>query len=143
PEARAGDEIGKIFNVYPKDDWRYQPTLEEALDEARGVKLEGAKDFHDRFYGADPAEIAIVGDFDEAEITGVLKELFANWEPKVPFKRVESRYQDIPAAVRTVETPDKENAVFVARENIDMRDDDADYPALYVADYILGGGSGF
>ncbi len=24
-----------------------------------------------------------------------------------------------------------------------MRDDDADYPALYVADYILGGGSGF
>jgi zinc protease len=143
PEARASDEMAKIFNVYPKDDWRYQPTLEEALDEVRAVKLDGAKEFHDRFYGADPAEIAIVGDFDEAEITGVLKELFANWEPQVKFERVASEYHDIAAAERKVETPDKENAVFIARENVNMRDDDADFPALYVADYILGGGSGF
>ena len=40
-------------------------------------------------------------------------------------------------------TPDKENAVFIARQNVNMRDDDPDYPALYVANYILGGGSGF
>jgi zinc protease len=143
PEARAGDEMAKIFNVYAKDDWRYQPTLEEALAEVRAVKLADAKRFHDGFYGAHPAEIAVVGDFDEAAITALLKELFANWDPKVPFTRVASEYHDIAAVDRKVETPDKENAVFIARENIDMRDDDADYPALYVADYILGGGSGF
>src|SRR5262249_36542541 len=39
--------------------------------------------------------------------------------------------------------PDKENAIFLARENLDMRDDDADFPALFVADYIMGGGAGF
>ena len=33
--------------------------------------------------------------------------------------------------------------MFVARQNVDMRDDDADYPALFVANYILGGGAGF
>jgi zinc protease len=143
PEARASDEMGKIFNVYQKDDWRYSPTLEEALEETRAVKLEGAKEFHDRFYGADPAQIAIVGDFDEAEITALLKELFANWQPQVPYKRVASEYHDIPATQRRIDTPDKENAVFIARQNVNMRDDDADFPALYVADYILGGGSGF
>jgi zinc protease len=31
----------------------------------------------------------------------------------------------------------------VARENVNLRDDDPDYPALFVADYILGGGAGF
>ncbi len=83
PDARAGDEMEKIFNVYAKDDWRYQPTLEEALDETRAVKLDAAKRSTTEFYGADPAEIAIVGDFDEAEVTAaLLKELFANWEPQ-------------------------------------------------------------
>ena len=41
-----------------------------------------------------------------------------------------------------VDTPDKENAIFLARQNLDLRDDDPDYPALYVANYILGGGAG-
>jgi zinc protease len=143
PGARASDELSKVFNIYPKGDWRYSPSLEESLENAKAVKLEDAKRFHDEFYGADPADIAIVGDFDEAKVAALLKELFAGWEPGVPFTRVENEYRDIPAVERSIETPDKENAVFIARENVNMRDDDADYPALYVADYIIGGGAGF
>ncbi len=143
PAARASDELSKVFNIYPKGDWRYSPSLEESLANAKAAKLEDAKRFHDEFYGADPADIAIVGDFDEAKVTALLKELFAGWEPKVPFTRVEREFRDIPAVERAIETPDKENAVFIARENVNMRDDDADYPALYVADYIIGGGAGF
>ncbi len=143
PEARASDELARIFNIYPKGDWRYEPSLEETLASLKSAKLEDAKAFHDRFYGADPAEIAIVGDFDEAQVTAVLKQNFAGWEPQVPYKRVDKDFKDIPAVERTVNTPDKENAVFVARENVDMKDDDPDFPALYVANYILGGGAGF
>jgi zinc protease len=143
PEARAGDELGKVFNTYPKADWRYTPTLEEALEEAKNAKLEDAKRFHEQFYGAQVAEVAIVGDFDEARALVVLKELLADWKPKVPYDRVLREFKDIPAADRSVNTPDKENAVFLARQNIALRDDDADYPALYAANYILGGGAGF
>jgi zinc protease len=143
PEARAGDELARVFNTYPKGDWRYSPSLEESLADAKAVKLEDAKRFHDEFYGADPADIAIVGDFDPAEVEAQLKALFAGWEPRTPFSQVTRDFRDIPAVVRTVETPDKENGVLIARENVDMRDDDPDYPALYVADYILGGGAGF
>jgi zinc protease len=143
PEARAGDELSKHFNIYPKGDWRYSPTLEETLEEVKAAKLEDAKRFHREFYGAAPAEIAIVGDFDEPKVTALLKELFEGWTPKVPFERVQEEYRDVPPATKVVNTPDKENAVFIARMNIEMRDDDPSFPALYVADYILGGGAGF
>jgi zinc protease len=84
-----------------------------------------------------------VGDFDEAKTAALLKDLFSGWTPKVPYERVPNEHRDIAPANRTVATPDKENAVFLARQNVAMRDDDPDYHALYVANYILGGGAGF
>ena len=126
-----------------KGDWRYSPSLEESLAEVKGAKLDDVRRFHREFYGASPAEVAIVGDFDEASVVPLLKELFEGWTPAVPFQRVALEYRDIPAVNRSVETPEKENAIFIARQNVEMRDDDADYPALHVADYILGGGGTF
>ena len=143
PTARASEELAKHFNTYPKGDWRYQPTLEESLADTRAAKLEDARRFHSRFYGAEIAQIAIVGDFDEAQATALIRELFTGWKPQVPYKRIELEYRDIPAVEKVVPTPDKENAVLLARQNIRMRDDHPDYPALYVANYILGGGAGF
>ena len=35
-----------------------------------------------------------------------------------------------PATTATIRTPDKENAVIVSRENVNMRDDDPDFAAL-------------
>jgi zinc protease len=143
PEARASEALSSHFNFYPKGDWRYAPTLEESLAETRAATLEGAKAFHERFYGVAQAEIAVVGDFDEARIAAVIKELFTGWAPKVPYVRVPNEHRDIPAANKTITTPDKENAVYLARQNVEMKDDDPDFPALYVANYILGGGAGF
>jgi len=143
PTALAADVINQHFNIYPKGDWRYVPTLHEALDEVKASKLEDAKQFHARFYGAAPAEVAIVGDFDEQAALAAIKQAFGDWKPQVPFKRVEVDYKDVPPIEKSIETPDKENAVFLARMNLRMRDDDPDFPALYVADYILGGGAGF
>ena len=108
----------------------------------KAAKLEDARRFHRDFYGAGHAEIAIVGDFDEARVAALLKELFEGWKAPNAWARVPVKHGDIKPANLTVATPDKENAIFLARQNIDMRDEDADYPALYVANYILGGGAG-
>jgi zinc protease len=143
PEARAGDELARHFNTYPKGDWRYSASLEESIEDVRAAKLEDAKRFHRDFYGAEVAEIAIVGDFDEARALALVKELFDGWKPKVAYQRVPLEHQEIAPAAKTIDTPDKENAVLLARHNIEMRDDDPDYPALYVANYILGGGASF
>src|SRR5262249_41905711 len=45
PEARAGDVMSKHFNIYPKGDWRYSPSLEETLADVKAAKLEDAKRF--------------------------------------------------------------------------------------------------
>ncbi|MCM2327030.1 MAG: insulinase family protein [Lysobacter sp.] len=142
PNARASEALSRHFNAYPKGDWRYSPTLEESIAEVKAAKLEDVRRFHREFYGAGHAEIAIVGDFDEARVAAVLKELFEGWKAPNPWARVPVKHGDIKPANLTVATPDKENAIFLARQNIDMRDEDADYPALYVANYILGGGAG-
>jgi zinc protease len=143
PEALASDVIAQKFNTYPKGDWRYAPSLQETLDAVQAAKLEDVKAFHARFYGASPAEIAIVGDFDEGSARALIQELFAGWKPSVPYERVPVEFREIAPTNTVVKTADKENAVFLARENVELRDDDPDFIALYVADYIVGGGAGF
>ncbi|HLX22628.1 MAG TPA: pitrilysin family protein [Usitatibacter sp.] len=143
PEALASDALSKHFNTYPKGDWRYASSLQESLDDVKAAKLDEVKKYYQQFYGASPAEIAIVGDFDEASVVALLKELFGDWKPVVPYQRVPVEYKDVPPMDQAIATPDKENAVLLARENLDMRDDDPDFAALYVADYVMGGGAGF
>ena len=41
---------------------------------------------------------------------------------------------------RAIETPDKANAIFFAGMQLPVRDDDPDYPALVLGNYMLGGG---
>jgi len=49
-------------------------------------------------------------------------------------------YRAVEPVNRTFETPDKTNATFMAAINIPVRDDDADYPALVMANFMFGGG---
>lgn len=142
PNARASEALSRHFNAYPKGDWRYAPTLEESIEAVKAAKLEDVKRFHREFYGAGVAEIAIVGDFDEARVAALVQELFADWKAQKPWARVPVRHGNVAAANLSIATPDKENAILLARQNLDLRDDDPDYPALFVADYILGGGAG-
>jgi zinc protease len=86
---------------------------------------------------------SVVGDFDEAEVTKAIKEGFGDWRNDTPYKRITREYKDIAAANLTLQTPDKENAMLLARMNLDSNQADPDYAALYLADYMLGGGAGF
>ena len=143
PAARAGLAIAQHFNIYPKGDWRYSASLDESLERINALTLDEVKAFHTKFYGADHGELAIVGDYDEAEVVKAITESFANWKTPVNYVRVDSEFKSIAPATQLIETPDKENGVFRARLNINVRDDDPDFPALFLSNYILGGGAGF
>lgn len=140
PDSIAGRELSRAFNKYPKGHIFYSGTLDEDIADAKAVTLDDVKKFYKDFYGASAGEIAVVGDFDEKEITPLLTELFGNWKSPKAYQRIASQYYDIPAVNRSLETPDKANATFLARLNIKMRDDDPDYLAFTIGNSILGGG---
>jgi zinc protease len=143
PQPLAGNVMAQHFNQFPRGDVRYTASFAEAEDDTRAVTLQQIKDFHTTFYAANKGEIAIVGDFDEKAVTEAIKEAFGSWKGGMPWTRVTTPHKAFAPINKSIETPDKENAMFVARINLDMQDTDADYPALFVANYIMGGGAGF
>lgn len=54
--------------------------------------------------------------------------------------RIPSEYFDIAAVNQSVEAPDKANAFFGARLNLKVRDDNPDYAALQLGNFMFGGG---
>jgi zinc protease len=98
------------------------------------------KTFYADFYGAGNSELAVVGDFDDKEVAKLAGELFGGWKSKTQFVRVAEVYKDVAPINQSIETPDKANAMFVAGMNLNLRDDDPDYPALVLGNYMLGGG---
>jgi zinc protease len=106
----------------------------------KSVKLEDAKAFYKHFYGASNGQLAVVGDFDPAEVKKEIETQFGAWKSPARFERVKYGFQKIPPVNQTIETPDKQNAVFIAATRLHIGDKDPDYPALVIGNYMLGGG---
>lgn len=124
----------------PRDDVRYVATPEEEIEDVQKATLEEIKAFHEDFYGASAGEIAVVGDFDATEMTGLLRELFGDWKSAHPFTRIATTYEDRPPIDESLNAPDKESGMMQAGCLVNMRDDDADYPALALGNFMTGGG---
>jgi zinc protease len=140
PIALGTTAFNHYLSPYPKDDPRYVPSLDEQIAEYRAAALEDARRFYAEFYGATDGELAVVGDFDPAEVQQVARAIFGEWKSPKPFARVPQEYQEVPPTTITLETPDKANAFFLAGLSLKLRDDDPDYPALVLGNYMLGGG---
>ncbi|HXI20434.1 MAG TPA: pitrilysin family protein, partial [Gemmatimonadales bacterium] len=140
PTALASNALNRYLNPYPKGDPRYTPTFEESIADYRAATVDDARAFYAGFYGADHGEMAVVGDFDPAEVKTQAAAMFGDWKSPAPYQRVEREYHDLAANAMTIETPDKANAMFLAGLNLPVRDDDRDYPALTMANEMLGGG---
>ena len=139
PEALAGLTLMRHLNPYPPEHWLYTPTLDERVQRLKWVSLDDVRRCHDDFYGASNSELAVVGDFDAPQIASLAQKLFGDWRSPRPFKRIAETYHDVPPIDRDLNTPDKANAVFEAGLNLPLRDDNPDYPALALGNYLLGG----
>lgn len=139
PQALASNSYARHFNRYPKGDIRYASTFEEQITDIQALKLEQLSEYYREFYGASFAELALVGDFDAAEIKQLLNRLFGDWQTPKPYLRVPRPYAATEPRVLKLETPDKANAFLLAGMNIPIQDTAADYPAFALGNYILGG----
>ncbi len=120
---------------------RYVPTIEERIQTYREVQVEQLRELHGEQIGASHGEVTAVGDFDPDALAEWLDREFADWASEVPQARIATAASNVAGKTLLIETPDKANAVYYGGDQIAMRDDHPDYPALLVGNYILGGGS--
>jgi zinc protease len=142
PRTLAEQAMGQHFDHYPKGDWRGTLSIDEQIAEIKAATLEQVKQFYHDYYGASHGELAIVGDFDIDTATKVLNDTLADWASASPYAPVKHSHAEIAPIHQKIDTPDKENGVYVARLDLDLGDEDPDYPALSLANYIFGGGAG-
>jgi zinc protease len=141
PSALAGLALSRHLNPYPPEHWLYTATLDERGAQLKALSLEDVTKCYGDFYGASNSELAVVGDFDPEAVTRLAEELFGDWKSPRPYARIPRHYVQVQAANDVIVTPDKANAVLRAGMLLKLRDDNPDYPALLVGNYILGGSS--
>jgi zinc protease len=141
PTALAMRAVRRELAPYDSDDPRYMTTVAEEIDRVKSASRAGVKKVYDEFLGAQ-GELAIVGDFDADQTAIALSKTLAEWKPSQPFAELH-RTGDMKLSrrIETILTPEKANACYAAGTVFPMRDDDADYPLLVMADFVLGGGT--
>ena len=140
PAALVQTALARHMNPVPPGHPSYTATVDESVAALGAVTLDEARAFHREFYGPQLGTLAVVGDFDLDEIRGVIEEAFGDWESPYPAIRISTEFFDAPAEVLQIETPDKANAFLFVQQNLALRDDHEDYPALTLAGYMIGGG---
>ncbi len=140
PSQIAFTALQKILKPYPKGDIRYVDSVDEGVADIKAVTREQMQRFHRDFFGAQPSQMSVVGDFDATALEAQVAKLFGGWKAAKAYTRVPSEYRDVAGQSQTFETPDKAQAFFVAAQNLEVRDDDPDYPALVFGNYMMGGG---
>jgi zinc protease len=139
PGAIADLQLARHLRPYAKGHPLHAQTIDEELHDMRSVSREDALRCYRGLLGATGAEFAAVGDFDPDELVTVVERLLGDWKSPHPYTRVAARHFERPARERQFSIPDKANAVLRGGLNIEMRNDHPDYPALLLADFLLGG----
>jgi len=140
PTSLVSMELSRHMNArYPRGDVRYASSLDEELEDVKKVTPEEARSFYTKFYGVGEGEIAVVGQFDPAQVQKLIGELFGDWKSLARYERIPNPYAAVAPVNRKIETPDKQNAFFMASMFTKANDDDPDYAALQIAGYVFGG----
>ncbi|TFW17298.1 insulinase family protein [Massilia arenosa] len=141
PMPLASNAFQRMLDPFPAGHVKHTLSLTEALAEQKAVKLDDVKAFHKEFYGADHASVVAVGDFDAAAFKAQMGKLFGDWKAARGYVRVPREFKAVNAQTMKMETPDKANSMLFAVLPLPMKDDAKIYPALLMADYMLGGGA--
>jgi zinc protease len=142
PAMLAPRLLQRELNSYPPEDIRYTPTVEESIARLKAVTYEQVAQLYRDYLGSQAGELSIVGDFDTNACLAILKETLTDWKASKPYARIAwPLTSEAAGSQHKLETPDKANATFTAGLLFPLRDDDPDYPALLLGNYLFGGGT--
>ena len=117
PQALARLVVLRALNSYDRGDIRYESTIEEHIEDMKALKLDDVKALHANFLSGSEGEVAVVGDFDPAEVEEKLNAMLANWKSSTPYQRAAvAPNVGLKTPIKTVQTPDKANSVYFASQ---------------------------
>lgn len=141
PGNLAAEKLSKLNTNYSKGHPYYAADVEESLEELGKVKLEDVKKYYTDFYGANNSVSTFVGELDKKQIITFLQKSFDKWNSKATYTKIEPKYFDVKGTAETINVHDKTNAVLLGGVNINISRQHPDYPAVVLANDILGGGA--
>ena len=140
PNNLASIDFYRHFNAqYRRGQVHYISTLDEQIEDLKNVKLEDVRSFYNQFYGPGAGEIVISGQFDPDQARKLVTELFGDWKSPAHYQRIPDPYAKVASANHKIETPDKQNGIFLAGMPVKLKDTDPDYPAVTIAGMVFGG----
>ncbi len=140
PSSLASLDLSRHMNArYARGDVRYTGTIDEDIEDVKKVTLDDVRQFYAQFYGVGEGEIAISGQFDPAQVEKLVTELFGDWKSASRYQRILNPYAKVEPINHKIETPDKQNAYFLAAASMKMTDEDPDLAAVTIAGVVFGG----
>jgi zinc protease len=141
PQHLAIVRIRRTVSPYDDDDIRSTPTIEQDIARVKDLSASDLRRLHSAYLGAQAGEISVVGDFDADECKAILRRAFSGWVAPQAYARVPLVvFPDVQGSEQQIELADKEGAVYMAGEAFALSDDDPDYAALTLGNFVLGSG---
>lgn len=142
PQALAPRSVQKTLSPYGPDDIRYVQSVDEEIAMYQAVTINQIRDLYEVFLSNQAGELAVVGDFDPEDVLSLMKRQLADWDTDVAYVRVDrDPHPNVPGSIDLIETPDKANAFLYSSQQYALADDNPEYAALVLGNFILGGGS--
>lgn len=140
PNVLASTALNRRLNPVAKGHLLYAASPDEQVADINATTLDDVRRFHREFFGASHADVAVVGDFDPAMTREAVTKLFGDWASPQPFSRLVRVYVPTDSSSTSILTPDKAQAIYLSAQTIKLSDADPDFPAMLLANYMLGGG---
>jgi len=140
PEAIVANQLSRYGNPYPRGDVRYAASFDERVEYTQSLSVAQLQAFHRKFYGAQFGQAAFVGDLDAAQTRSAVSSALGNWNSASGYTRVAKPLLPVQASRLVFKTPDKQNAFMQVKQDLAVSDNDADYPSLVLANFMLGQG---
>jgi zinc protease len=140
PQALGFNLATRLSESYPPGHPLATRSFEAEIAAIQAVRVADVRAFYEQFYGAQNATLAVAGSFDEAALRQRVATQLGDWRARMAYVRIPLRLFASPAQSQSLQTPDKANALFISTLQCPVRDDSPDYAALYLANYMLGGG---
>ncbi len=141
PQFLAFNLMSKKMSPYPKGHPLYPEGIDEITADLTSASVDDVKAFYTNFYGVNHGFASFVGAIDGDAIKAFLEKSFGSFNSKQAYTELEVKYFDVKGSMDVINTPDKKNAVCLGSINLPLKQADADYTALEMANEMLGGGA--